>query len=232
LTIEFDAELIRYVAVLTSIEEEAAEAHEAVEAAKAAREPELDPIRLNLGRLLIRIRPTLGADFEQWCDRQSQEHQFRFSVQTAYKWMKIARAEDPKQEYLKDKAATAERVRESRARKGEKVKAEASAETMAAEAKSAADRIKLDPPVEPRPAGHIQLLPDDGLPTVHSIGRMIARDDANSKHTLLTSVLALSREDLEWLRDRIEEHLAEPTAEDEAARLLVRRAPTPTEAAE
>jgi hypothetical protein len=34
--------------------------------------------------------------------------------------------------------------------------------------------------------------------------------------TALRSALALSREDLEWLRDQIDEHLAEPTEEDEA----------------
>jgi hypothetical protein len=115
---------------------------------------------------------------------------------------------------------------------------------MAAEAKSAADGIKLDPPVEPRPAGHIQRLPDDGLPPTvryaplppivgvdperprasppdfaadaQSAGRMIARDLANSKHTLLKSVLAaLGREDLAWFRDQIDQHLAEPTEEED-----------------
>ena len=72
LAAEFTAELSRYAAAVNAIEDDAAAASSAV---RAARDPELDPIRLSLGKLLIRIRPTIGdgsrVDFAQWCHRRS-----------------------------------------------------------------------------------------------------------------------------------------------------------------
>jgi hypothetical protein len=236
LTAEFAAELSSYVAVEISIADEAEAAYEAVRAARA-REPELDPLRLNLGRLLIRIRPSIGdvAVFEEWCSRHSTD-QFSFSMNTAYRWMKIAGSKDPEKEYLNDRAKTAQRVREFRARE-RAAKAFTLGPVEPRPASSAS--ITLLGPVEPRLVGHIQVLPEppgsedlkgqrlshadpvrratppDFAAGAQSVGRSLLRQALRVKEDVLKIALELSREDLDWLRDRIEEHLAETTEEKE-----------------